>query len=152
MPEPERLGLIVTSKRERKLGVRKVWQLQVMICLNQVYFLVNSGEDPYRADAKKLTELTVEDLRHGFQVDANNELEGLEGRLSLLKSLGETILSKKEFFKVGTPGSLLDYILESVEGDKLEAEEILHCLLRSLGKIGPGRVTLGGQSWGCLDI
>ncbi|MAW07377.1 MAG: uracil phosphoribosyltransferase [Halobacteriovoraceae bacterium] len=115
-------------------------------------FSCNPGGDPYRVDAKKLTELTVEDLRHGFQVDANNELEGLEGRLSLLKSLGETILSKKEFFKVGTPGSLLDYILESVEGDKLEAEEILHCLLRSLGKIWPGRVTLGGQSLGDVWI
>ena len=37
--------------------------------------------DPYRVDAEKLINLTVSDLEVGFQVNRDNPLEGVEGRL-----------------------------------------------------------------------
>ena len=42
--------------------------------------------DPYRVDAEKLINLTISDLETGFQVAKENPLEGVEGRLNLIKS------------------------------------------------------------------
>tara|TARA_B100000925_G_scaffold191736_1_gene145059 strand:- start:4460 stop:5704 length:1245 start_codon:yes stop_codon:yes gene_type:complete len=105
-------------------------------------------EDPLRVDAERLMNLTVEELEVGFQVSKNNPLEGVEGRLSLLKSLGSTILKNKKYFSTPRPGAIVDYFHSNVVEGDLESSEILSTLLNALGSIWPGRISLGGKNLG----
>jgi hypothetical protein len=117
-----------------------------MFCRGE--FSNDPENDPYRVDADKLLNFSEDDLRKSFQVDTNNPLEGVSGRVDLLKSLGSAIKMKKNFFKEARPGSIVDYLKSISEEDKLEAHQILETLLRSLGKIWPSRISLGGQGMG----
>lgn len=109
--------------------------------------LFSKEETPYRVDGEKLLSLTIEDLEKGFQVSDKNPIIGLEGRLTLLKSLGKTLVSNKEFFKDGRPGNILDYLVEK-HGMKFKAEDLLKAVLLGLGPIWPGRIHLGEVNLG----
>ena len=117
-----------------------------MFCRGE--FSNDPASDPYRVDAEKLMSLTEGDLERAFQVSDTNPLEGVSGRVDLLKSLGSALKNKKTFFKQPRPGSIVDYLKSISEEDKLEADQILEALLRSLGKIWPSRISLGGQGMG----
>jgi Protein of unknown function (DUF1688) len=93
--------------------------------------------DPMRADA--LTKINAETLAKAFQVGADNPLVGLEGRAALLRRLGEA---------VGRPGLLFDAMAAQAVKGKLAAPIILEVLLRALGPIWPGRLSLGGVPLG----
>lgn len=104
--------------------------------------------DPYRVDAEKLMNLTISELEVGFQVSKENPLEGVEGRLNLIKSLGATILKNKKFFNTPRPGALVDFFHSNVHEGDLESSDILTTILNALGSIWPGRVSLGGKNLG----
>jgi len=108
--------------------------------------------DPLRVDAEKLTKLNVEDLEKGFQVTKDNPLEGVEGRLNLVKSLGSTILKNKKFFNTPRPGAIVDYFHSIVHEGDLESSDILKTMLNALGSIWPGRINLGGKNLGDVWI
>lgn len=109
--------------------------------------LFSKTDSPYRVDGEKLLSVTKEDLIKGFQVTEENPIIGLEGRLSLLKSLGQTCLDNKEIFKDGRPGNILDYLIEK-HGMKFEATDLLKAVLLGLGPIWPGRIHLGEVNLG----
>ncbi|KRR25807.1 uracil phosphoribosyltransferase [Bradyrhizobium lablabi] len=105
------------------------------------------ADEPLRADAAVLQRLTVADLRTGFQVADDNRLVGLEGRVSLLRRLGEQVSAAPQVFARGDtarPGGLFDHLTEAAEQGVIEAPTILAELLRQLGPIWPSRITLGG--------
>ncbi|CAL75659.1 conserved hypothetical protein [Bradyrhizobium sp. ORS 278] len=109
------------------------------------------GRDPLRADAAKLRQLTVADLERGFQVGPDNPLVGLEGRVALLRRLGEVTAAKPEIF--GTQdaprtGGLFDHLAASATGGHLQAADILQQVLLQLGPIWPSRLTLQGVALG----
>ena len=54
-----------------------------------------------------LKRLTVEDLRVGLQISADNPMEGLEGRSSLLIKLGGALDNQKFFGVDSRPGNML---------------------------------------------
>lgn len=110
-------------------------------------FLSDDGNHPFRATAKGLQMLSVEELSTVFQVSPENPLVGVEGRLSLLHGLGKTIEQKKDLFPGGRPGSLVDY-LHNRYGKKLTGPQILRAVLDGLGEIWPGRVRVGGVNLG----
>jgi hypothetical protein len=97
------------------------------------------------ADAKGLQAFTKEKLEAGFQVTAENPLLGIEGRVALLNTLGKT-------FEGSRPGALVDEWLKqaklSSDGKTLKASAILNLILRKLGPIWPGRISLGGVNLG----
>ncbi len=109
--------------------------------------LFSSEDSPYRVDGEKLLSLTTDDLVKGFQVTDSNPIIGLEGRLSLLKSLGKTLVENKEFFKDARPGNILDYLIDK-HGMKFKAEDLLKAVLLGLGPIWPGRIHLGKVNLG----
>jgi hypothetical protein len=109
--------------------------------------------DPFRADAGKLARLSADDLATGFQVDAQNPLAGLEGRVSLLNALGRTLTNAPEVFAIrdtARPGGLFDHLagIAAAKGGALPAPSILDAALAHLGAIWPSRLTLGGLPLG----
>jgi hypothetical protein len=102
---------------------------------------------PWRADAASLAALSGERLGRAFQNGPDNPLAGLEGRALVLRRLGEVASARPEIF--GSParlGNLYDYWLPRLAD--LPAPDMLGLVLRALGPIWPGRLTLGGVRLG----
>jgi hypothetical protein len=107
--------------------------------------------DPLRADADVLANLKVADLKLGLQVSDANPLVGLEGRVELLRRLGQLVASKPDVFgrfDKPRPGGLFDRLAARAENSRLPAPIILSELLQQLGPIWPSRLTLGGIALG----
>jgi hypothetical protein len=110
-------------------------------------FSANPAE-PWRADADALARVTTEGLVRAFQHSAGNELVGIDGRAALLRRLGEVCKISPSVF--GAParfGNLYDY-WSAASREALPATEILRTLLRVLGPIWPGRISLAGVPLG----
>jgi Protein of unknown function (DUF1688) len=111
----------------------------------------NDPSDPLRVDADVLANLSLSDLKRGFQVSDTNPLVGLEGRLDLLRNLGKLAKSKPNIFgchDAPRPGGLFDHVVAHAENSRLPAPVILAELLQQLGPIWPSRLTLGGIALG----
>jgi len=109
----------------------------------------SSKSEPYRADANGLIALTHEDLARGFQVADDNPLVGVEGRLALLHALGAAIQADGAHFGDETPrpGGLYDFLSQGGR-QEIVATALLDSVLRGLGPIWPGRLSLGGVNLG----
>jgi Protein of unknown function (DUF1688) len=98
-----------------------------------------------------LQRLTVADLETGFQIADDNPLVGLDGRVGLLRRLGEQVSAASQVFArndTARPGGLFDHLTGVAEQGAIEAPTILSELLRRLGPIWPSRITLGGIALG----
>jgi hypothetical protein len=71
-----------------------------------------------------------------FQVRDDNPLVGLEGRATLLRRLGETLLTQPEVFGTeGRPGGLFDALTHHGQNHRLAAPRVLQALLEHLSPI-----------------
>ncbi len=107
--------------------------------------------DRLRADAAALRQLSAERLRNGFQVSNSNPLVGIEGRVELLRRLGEVVAANPGIFgraDTPRPGGLFDNFAALSEDRRIVAPAILSELLRQLGPIWPSHLTLGGVPLG----
>jgi hypothetical protein len=105
---------------------------------------------PLRADAEALEDFERTTLAHAFQVSADNPLVGIDGRVTLIKSLGRCLRQHPALFGSQSPrvGNLYDYLKGQSVGGVLPARRILDAVLVGLGAIWPGRVELGGINLG----
>ncbi len=102
---------------------------------------------PLRADAQALRAIDATRLAEAFQVDDGNELEGLDGRAGLLRSLGKAIGDRPRLF--GDPprtGGLHDHFRTLPEPPT--AAEVLETVIETLGPIWPERIALEGRNLG----
>jgi hypothetical protein len=102
---------------------------------------------PWRADASALAALSAARLGAAFQHGPDNPLAGVDGRAMLIRRLGAVAADRPDLF--GTPprlGNLYDVWLP--RRDDLPAPEMLRTLLRALGPIWPGRLSLCGVPLG----
>ena len=103
---------------------------------------------PLRVDAAALAEIDAAKLGCGFQLNANNTIEGLAGRIALLKNLAAALKDQPRLFGAhpGRPGYVFDYL----EGGKreIEATDILDVVLEAMAPIWPGRIMLGSHNLG----
>jgi hypothetical protein len=109
------------------------------------------SENPCRADAAKLADLSVAALERGFQVRADNPLVGLEGRADLLQRLGRLVADRKDIFgrnDTPRPGGLFDHLVAKAKDNTIAAPAILREVLLQLGPIWPSRLSLAGVSLG----
>jgi hypothetical protein len=107
------------------------------------------GGRPLRSDAAALAALPLARLAEVFQVGTDNPLVGLEGRAELLRRLGEVAAATPAVF--GAParlGNLVDHLLAQADGGAIEAETVLGILLRALGPVWPGRLSVDGVPLG----
>lgn len=102
---------------------------------------------PLRADAEGLARMDRETLALGFQVTKDNPLVGLEGRVGLLRSLGQALVSRRDLFgDVPRIGGIVDAIAK--RGERIKAADVLAIVLDGLGSIWPGRVEVEGVNLG----
>lgn len=117
------------------------------------YHLFRSGalssDGAAAADAAGLSAFTADRLSEAFQVTADNQLAGLEGRASLLQKLGE-VVSRSPYFAGPTLrlGNLGVYLKQAADDGKLQAAAVLDAVLRALGGIWPGREVAEGKPLG----
>lgn len=107
--------------------------------------------DPYRVDAAALRRVDHQAIRQAFQVDENNALPGLDGRVALLNRLGVVMESRPDMFASSDsprPGGLFDALRARAVNGRLPAAMVLDVLLDALGPIWEGRPTLGGVPLG----
>lgn len=71
----------------------------------------SNPEQPCQVDSEGLKRLTREKMGKGLQVTAENPIDGLEGRTSLLVRLGDALQNVQIFGPEARPGNMLDYLL-----------------------------------------
>jgi hypothetical protein len=103
--------------------------------------------EPLRADAAAMMRLRAEDLARAFQVSAENPLVGVDGRLTILRRLGEAIGRRPDVFG-GRLGNLGTYLASQARDGALPASAVLAAVLDALGEIWPGRETCAGVNLG----
>jgi hypothetical protein len=100
---------------------------------------------PLQVDAAGLRTLTVERLAQVFQCGPANPLVGLDGRMLVLRRLGDALASQPDVFgPQGRPGHLFD--LSGADG--VGAHDILSQILASLSGIWLARNSIGPQALG----
>ncbi|MBD2385012.1 URC4/urg3 family protein [Cylindrospermum sp. FACHB-282] len=109
-----------------------------------------SGGGLLQVDGERLAALTGEELATGFQVNAENRLVGVSGRLSLLQRLGKALVASPLLFgeKNSRPGNLVSYLLGKAENGQLAATTVFSAILTGLSDIWPGRLEVAGVNLG----
>jgi len=104
---------------------------------------------PLQVDAAGLRNLSAERLAEVLQCTPANPLVGLEGRVLVLRRLGDALASQPEVFgPQGRPGGLFDIR----DGNRVAAHDILSQILASLSRIWLAANRIGhealGDCWG----
>lgn len=122
----ERTSLVVG--RSEGLGVASFWMFADGL------FDHNGGQQTTK---KGLQSLDLKTCEKSFQVNEENPIVGMEGRLGLLHRLGEVIQER--------PSEIID---DFFSGDKVDALKVLDTVLKKFGPIWPSRYSLDGISLG----
>jgi Protein of unknown function (DUF1688) len=109
----------------------------------------SDGAHPLRVDAAGLRGLTEERLADAFQVAPTNPLVGLDGRVLLLRRLGDALAAQPEVFGPrGRPGGLFDTLVSAGEAPTVTAHDILSLVLRSMSGVWLADNVIGDQPLG----
>ena len=104
---------------------------------------------PLRVDALGLARLDARALAAAFQVRADNPLVGVDGRVALLRRLGEALSARPATFGADArPGGLFDRLAGDDAGRTVAAHDVLLSLLHAFGSIWPQGVTIDGTPVG----
>jgi hypothetical protein len=102
---------------------------------------------PLQVDAAGLRTLTVDRLAAALQVSPANPLVGLDGRVHLLRRLGDALADQPETFgEAGRPGGLFD--ASSASSGAVDAHDLLVTLLTSMSRIWPSGNMIGDEPLG----
>ena len=114
----------------------------------------SDADDPYRVDAKALMALDSPSLSAMFQASPGNPLVGLDGRVALLRRLGEVLHEHPTLFGLdGRPGMMFDALVArstvAADGSRvLQAADLLTLLLDAFSSIWPSGQTFEGRPVG----
>jgi hypothetical protein len=105
-------------------------------------------------EAEWLANISKDVFAAVFQVNGANPLDGVHGRVELLRALGRTCMNKPGVFAQhgpARPGGLADAIFARSQDNRIAAPDILTIVLDALGPIWPSRLMLHGiplgDSW-----
>ncbi len=98
-------------------------------------------QQPLRADAAALQQISDAELAAAFQDAPDNPLPGLAGRAALLRNLGKVLQD-------GRIGGLFDTWRAQASDDVLTAAGVLSTILDVLAPIWPDRFILAGENLG----
>ena len=104
---------------------------------------------PLRADAPALKNIDDTQIARGLQAGADNPIVGLNGRVALLRHLGEALEAQPDLFgQPARPGHLVDYLLRTARNGWVSAPDLLRTLLEALSPIWPSGLVIGGVNVG----
>jgi hypothetical protein len=110
---------------------------------------------PLQVDSAGLRRLDAAAIARAFQVDAGNPLVGLDGRVALLRRLGDALAAAPAIYGVGgRPGGLFDHAVRQrtpmADGraGALQAHDLLVILLDTLASVWTTGNVLDGQPLG----
>lgn len=125
-------GLVLT--RSEGLGV-------ACLTLYQQGAFSADPSQPMRVDSSALQKFTRQDLITGFQVQSDNPLAGLDGRVALLNRLGASLAKSEQIFgQNGRLGHFYDYLLGFQQNGILQATELFQAVLTAFTDIWPKRL------------
>jgi hypothetical protein len=104
-----------------------------------------SSRGNIQTDSEGLKNLNLEILKNDFQVTSSNPLVGAEGRLHLLRELGNVMKNNANVFKNQRPSDLFDLMKN---GNEIDATKVLSSILNHLGGIWPARLKMDGIDLG----
>lgn len=100
-------------------------------------------------DARGIDQIAKPDFMNAFQLSESNPLVGLDGRIDLVKRLGNALSENPAYFgKEAQLGSFFDHLLSLSKNGAITGSQILMSVLRAFGEIWPGRINLGGINLG----
>ena len=101
-------------------------------------------DDHWRVDATTLQTLDEKTLLAGMQATKENHLDGFEGRLEILRNLGDVLgqITKGRGIRPS------DLVLDLVQHNSLDLTQVLEALLRVLAPIWPLGTKISGQHYG----
>jgi hypothetical protein len=111
----------------------------------------SDAEDPCRVDAKALMAIDAGTLASMFQAGPGNPLVGIDGRVALLRRLGEALHEQPQLFGLdGRPGMMFDALAAKAKGSPrtLLAADILGLLLDAFSSIWPSGQRFGDRPVG----
>ncbi|QLQ80199.1 hypothetical protein HG537_0D02000 [Torulaspora globosa] len=112
----------------------------------------NAVQHPHRVSGQKLKDMTMEEFSRGFQISDANPLSGMEGRLNLIRKLGEALIGNQKIFGPDArPGAMVDYLygLCDEKTNTIGLPDVWNTLMDGLVDIWPkGRTTVEGQPIG----
>ncbi|ARG96678.1 URC4/urg3 family protein [Legionella micdadei] len=104
---------------------------------------------PLRVDASRLLAFSKEEFIKGFQVNAENPLEGLEGRVALLNRLGGVVKKHNQYFgDEGRLGNFYSYIIHFQDNHSISVRRIFQSVLTAFAEIWPDRLNYEGVPLG----
>ena len=113
------------------------------------------ANDPCRVDAKALMAIDAATLASIFQAGPGNPLVGLDGRVALLRRLGESLHDQPQLFGLdGRPGMMFDALAAQARADgiggprTIAAADILGLLLDAFSSIWPSGQLFEGRAVG----
>ena len=107
----------------------------------------SDAKRPLQADAACLRAITSEQLGNAFQVSESNPLVGLDGRVTLLRRLGDVLSEQPHVFGVeARPGGLFDSLAKTAMS--VSAHDILSLLLATLSGVWPAPNHIGSVALG----
>lgn len=113
----------------------------------------SDADDPCRVDAKALMAIDAATLASMFQAGPGNPLVGLDGRVILLRRLGEALHEQPQIFGLdGRPGMLFDALAAKAtttgNASTLQAADLLGFLLDAFSTIWPSGQAFEGHPVG----
>jgi len=94
---------------------------------------------PDRVNSIGLKNLTLKQLLHGFQVNDQNKMVGVEGRYGLLQRLAGALEARPEFFgaEVFRPGHIVDYVLKHAKNGRVSIRTLWKAVIEGYEPIWP---------------
>ncbi len=109
----------------------------------------SDADEPCRVDAKALMAIDAAALATMFQAGPGNPLVGLDGRVALLRRLGEALHDQPQLFGLdGRPGMLFDALTAPDGTGVVQAADILGLLLTAFSAIWPSGQRFEGRPVG----
>ncbi|CDF90093.1 ZYBA0S06-00386g1_1 [Zygosaccharomyces bailii CLIB 213] len=110
----------------------------------------SNGDANCQVNGQMLKQFTMDQFVKGFQVSEENPLSGTEGRLQLIRKLGESLIAHPEIFGPQTrPGGLVDYLHGKASGNQINLNDVWDALMDGFVTIWPtGRTSIEGQPLG----
>ena len=107
----------------------------------------SDSNNPFRADAAGLCAVSAASLGAAFQVSESNPLVGLNGRVSLLRRLGNALSEQPNVFSPSArPGAMFAVLAN--DSYAVTAHEILSLLLATLSDVWPAPNRIGSTALG----